>query len=276
MQQPPDFEMVEVSELPESVDWSDKMSPAPSQGGCGDCWAFAGTACIESHLAIAEDNAPRKLSEMNMFECSPDPQECGGTGQCEGSIPELGWNYIADLTANNKGGMYTDADLPYDGRDKDCEGLTDGLTPVVGITGWTLLPSNDYKATMNAVAKVGPLALAVAAGEFSMYESGVFSSEASTVNHAVVLAGYGVDEDTNEKYYLIRNSWGTDFGENGYIRVKRTDDDGSNCQMDTDPLDGISCALDENGNRVDVPAQKVCGNSAILYDTSYPVGVHTL
>jgi cathepsin L len=232
-------------------------------------------------LAIAEEEEPLKLSEVNMFECSPDPLECGGTGKCEGSTPELGWNYIADITVRNQGGMYTNEDLPYEHPpvDKECEGLTDGLTPAVGITGWTLLPTNDYKSTMNAVAKVGPLALAVAAGEWSSYESGVFTSSSTVVNHAVVLAGYGVDDATGEKYYLIRNSWGPEFGENGYIRVQRTDEDDqeSRCGRDNDPLVGITCALDENGNkRENIPSEKVCANSAILYDTSYPVGVHRL
>jgi cathepsin L len=77
-----------------------------------------------------------------------------GTGKCEGSTPEIGWNYIADLTAKNQGGMYLLDDLPYTGIEEDCEGLTDNLTAVVGVEGWTLLPSNDYKATMNALAKV--------------------------------------------------------------------------------------------------------------------------
>ena len=78
-------------------------------------------------------------------------------------------------------------DLPYEAMDKNCQGMTDNLTPVVGLTGWTLLPTNDYKATMNAVAKVGPLALAVAANEWSMYESGVFSGESATVNDSITL-----------------------------------------------------------------------------------------
>ncbi len=110
-----------------------------------------------------------------------------------------------------------------------------------------------------------------------MYESGVFSgSGSSTVNHAVVLAGYGVDEETGEKYYKIRNSWGPDYGESGYIRVIRSDDDSTNCSVDNDPLEGIACALDENGNKIDVENPSVCGNSAILFDVSYPVGVRRL
>lgn len=121
------------------------------------------------------------------------------------------------------------------------------------------------------------MSLAVAAGEWAYYESGVFSSDQSEVNHAVVLAGYGIDENTGEKYYLIRNSWGLSFGEWGYIRIKRSDDDDNNCKMDTDPLVGITCALDANGNKkTDIPAEKVCGDSAVLYDVSYPVGVHRL
>ena len=71
-----------------------------------DCWAFAATACVETALAIAEDGDVVKLSEENMFECSPDPQQCGGIGKCEGPIPELDWNYIADITAKKTGGMY--------------------------------------------------------------------------------------------------------------------------------------------------------------------------
>lgn len=272
--------MEEVSDLPESVDWrSNLVSPVPKQGSCGDCWAFAATACVEAHLAIgegSEGSAVEKLSVMNMFECSPNPQQCGGTGKCEGSIPELGWNYIADLTVKNRGGMYSYQDIPYQSYEKDCEGLTDGLTPIVGLTGWTLLPSNDYKTTMNAVHKVGPLAIAVAAGDWMYYESGVFSGDHTTVNHAVVLAGYGVDETTGEKYYRIRNSWGNLFGENGYIRIKRTDDDDNVCVVDTEPLDGIACALDENGNKLEVEQPKVCANSAVLFDVSYPVGVHRL
>jgi cathepsin L len=78
LQKPVDFQMEEVADLPESVDWSDKVSAAPNQGGCGDCWAFAATACVESQLAIAENTTPVKLSETSVFECSPNPQHCGG------------------------------------------------------------------------------------------------------------------------------------------------------------------------------------------------------
>lgn len=78
LQEPPEFEMEEVSDLPDSVDWSDKINPAPNQGECGACWAFVATACIESQLAIVTGEDPVKLSETNMLECAPNPQHCGG------------------------------------------------------------------------------------------------------------------------------------------------------------------------------------------------------
>jgi cathepsin L len=76
MQLPFDFEIEPISSLPASVDWTDIVNPAPSQG-CGDCWAYAATACIESHLAMATANL-MQLSYVNMLECTPNPERCGG------------------------------------------------------------------------------------------------------------------------------------------------------------------------------------------------------
>lgn len=92
----------------------------------------------------------------------------------------------------------------------------------------------------------------------------------------MLLVGYGTDEITGEDYYLIRNSWGSGWGENGYIRIKRGEDDSTNCVMDDEPLLGIGCELDDNGYQVDVQPVQVCGESAVLFDVAYPVGVHML
>lgn len=114
--------------------------------------------------------------------------------------------------------MFKIMDLPYNISKLSCD-LESGNAPAaVGIDGWTKLPGNDYKATMNALAKIGPLVIAVSADCWGSYEKGVFDSQQckqSTINHAVLMVGYGVDEVTGEKYYKIRNSWGTTFGENG-------------------------------------------------------------
>jgi len=277
---PPDFEMKEVSDLPDTVDWAaaGKVDPTvPMQGGCGSCWTFAATAAIESHLAIAQGDAPVvTLSEQTMLDCTPNPDQCGGTGECFGATVELGLNYIADLTASGAGGMYAIGDVPYTGSDgPSCEDLAAGKRAAVGIEGWTALPPNDYQATMNAL-QVGPVAVAVGAGNWVLYEKGIFNGTDATINHAVLLVGYGLDEETGEKFWKIRNSWGPTFGEEGYIRLKRTDDDGSLCVTDAEPLLGIACALDERGNTVDVAPVEVCGTSGVLFDVSYPKGVHSL
>ena len=80
-----------------------------------------------------------------------------GTGDCAGATVELALNYVADLTAKKQGGMFSFHDVPYQGSSEtwvECDDVTSGKKPVVGIEGWTKLPGNDYKATMNAVAKV--------------------------------------------------------------------------------------------------------------------------
>ena len=80
-----------------------------------------------------------------------------GKGDCDGATVELALNYVADLTFKKQGGMFSIADVPYNGSSENwvkCNDVTSDKTPVVGIEGWTQLPDNDYKATMNAVAKV--------------------------------------------------------------------------------------------------------------------------
>jgi len=279
--QPPAFEMKEVEDLPDSVDWAEagNVNPEiPNQGGCGSCWTFAATGTIEAHLSIATGEEPFTLSEQNLLQCAPNPEQCGGTGGCEGSTAELAYNYIADLSARQTGGMYNIADVPYHSAESswvgECEELTAGETPSVGIEGWTILESNDYKSVMNALAQVGPVAIAVAARTWATYEKGVFDSQQTAINHAVVLVGYGVDDDTGEKYFKVRNSWGSGFGEDGYIRLKRDDEDSTSCNTDNDPLEGVGCALDDNGDTIDIVPVQVCGACGVLFDVAYPVGVH--
>ena len=133
-------------------------------------------------------------------------------------------------------------------------------------------------ANEHSDSQVGPVVVAVDALNWAFYEKGVFedAKDASTVDHAVLLVGYGVDVDTNEQFYKIRNSWGPTFGENGFIRIRRSDDDDEDCYLDENPLVGLACALDDNGNKIDAQPVKVCGPDGILFDVAYPVGAHYL
>ena len=133
-------------------------------------------------------------------------------------------------------------------------------------------------ANEHSDSQVGPVVVAVDALNWQFYEQGVFedTKDASTVDHAVLLVGYGVDVNTGEQFYKIRNSWGPTFGENGFIRIRRNDDDDEHCYLDENPLVGLACALDDNGNKIDVQPVKVCGTDGILFDVTYPVGAHYL
>jgi len=256
-------------DLPASVDWRDKgaVTPVKDQGQCGSCWAFATTEVIESHVQIATGTLP-VLSSQQVTSCTPNPLHCGGTGGCRGSIPQLGFTYVQLF-----GHVEEDA-YPYvsgtSGSTEDCEYNLDNLTPVVGLTGYTILTANNVQAVMEHVAEVGPLSVAVDASSWSWYSGGVFDDcsydQNIALNHAVVLVGYGTDSAEGD-YWLVRNSWGTWWGEDGYIRLKR--ESSEVCGVNSTPMDGTAC---EGGPGND--QQTVCGMCGVLFDVSYPLGAH--
>ena len=140
-------------------------------------------------------------------------------------------------------GITSDALWKYKGSTGTCT----THTPVAGIKGCAKIPENSYNATMRAVATVGPIAISVDAASWFSYSSGVFSGcgkqSSYDLDHAVQLVGYGVDSATKTPYWLVRNSWGTGWGESGYIRIKRNVDADmtKNCKDDNTPLDGCGC-----------------------------------
>ena len=266
---------VDVSALPAAVDWRDKgvVTGVKDQGGCGSCWAFASTAVMESHVAIATGTL-FQLAPQELVSCMPNPLECGGTGGCAGATSELAFQYYVD-----NGGVVQEFQMGYTsyyGKNGDCyiKNATaskdagpdpGGIThPVATITGFTKLPVNDHAALMHAVATYGPIAVSVDAS-WSGYESGIFESDNfnATIDHAVTLVGYGSED--GKDYWLVRNSWGPVWGEGGYIRLLRHDGSAQYCGVDTSPLDGVGC---KGG-----PAtMATCGTSGILSDSAYPVG----
>eukprot|EP01039_Chlorochromonas_danica_P009006 gene9006-9940_t len=266
---PADFVMKPVDSLPKTVDWrsSGVVSAVKDQGHCGSCWAFASTEVIESHVAISS-GLLFDLSVQQIAMCAPNTNHCGGTGGCDGSTAELAFTYLSGSYGIAQEFSYPYAS--YNGTTLACKAFHG--TPVATIDGYVHLPNNNYTALMNAIAQVGPVAVNVDASVWHAYQGGIFqgcSTETLDINHVVVLVGYGVDSATGLKYWLVRNSWAPTWGEIGYIRLLRRDDDESSCAIDSTPQDGVAC------DGEDEPV-KVCGTCGLIYDAAYPTGARAL
>jgi len=177
------------------------------------------------------------------------PHKCGGTGGCEGATEELAFNMSETL------GLPLESDLPYAGADGKCS----PYKAAVKNSGFVKLPINDAKAFETALATKGPLAITAAAEPWMLYGGGIFSGctgdEGADLDHGIQAVGYAQD------YWIVRNSWGPGWGEEGYIRLSRANDDVTS--VDKTPADGIACEP--------IPSsQTVKGECGMLSDSSYP------
>lgn len=259
-----------LSSLPDRLDWRETegvVTETKNQGGCGSCWAFSATESLESMYAIATNSTAPKLSTQQMVSCSPNPDHCGGSGGCDGSTQELGYNYTQQV------GLSLEKDYPYEGRTGTCE--TSKISAAVKHTGYEMLPMNNYTSLITAVHEKGPIAISIAAGGlgWQLYGGGIYDDKhcGFVQDHGVGLVGYGSDtvgvfKKTKEDYWLVRNSWGKGWGEKGYIRIQRFGEGKEPCGMDKQPQDGSACTGDTK-------PVKYCGLCAILSDSSYPTGV---
>jgi len=258
-----EIQNIDISTLPSRVDWRDKevITAVKDQGQCGSCWAFGTAETVESHFAITH-GALMDLSEQQILDCTPNPNQCGGTGGCGGGTAELAYAQIMKM-----GGLSSEWTYPYQsyfGTNYMCEFNASATIPVAILSGFVVLPSNQYEPVLHAVANNGPLAISVDASSWSSYESGVYNGCNQTtpdIDHEVQLVGYGTDPNLGD-YWLVRNSWTSLWGERGYIRIKRSGK--APCGIDITPSDGTGC----NGGP---PQVTVCGTCGILYDVNYPL-----
>lgn len=263
-----------------TVDWRQRLpiTTGPEfvreQGGCGSCWAVAAVGTIEMHEELHRQNSSallqlegqrqlEPLSYEQLVDCTPNPRHCGGTGGCKGATGELAFRRVlaSGIAPANR---YSGYQHNGDGKCKAVE----NEKMLTYITGWQRLRDNKLQDLLQALTSAGPVVASVDATGWSLYRRGVFAGCPSDaiVNHAVVLTGYGVDPRLG-KYYMIRNSWGGGWGEEGFIRLRRhTTDKGvrGKCGIDRNPKEGVGC---DGG-----PAQiEVCGECGILSDISYPI-----
>jgi len=204
---------------PDSVDWREEgyVTPVKDQGQCGSCWSFGATGSMEGAI-MKKTGELVSLSEQNLVDCDHKSSACNGGLEI----------YAFDYVISN-GGINTEADYPYesgDGSRHQCR--YDDSNRVLTISSYTEYP-RDEEALTNNLAVEGPLSVGIDAGQrsFQHYSSGIYNEPSChklLLNHAVLAVGYGSESDGD--YFIVKNSWGTSWGMDGYILMAR---DGSNC-----------------------------------------------
>ncbi|CAK9873409.1 unnamed protein product [Sphagnum jensenii] len=202
-------------ELPTVKDWRPEgiVSRVKNQAHCGSCWTFSTTGALEAAHAQATGKMVL-LSEQQLVDCAGDFNNFG----CGGGLPSQAFEYI-----RYNGGLDTEEAYPYDAKDGTCKFLDNKVgAKVYDVVNITEGAENELK---HAVATLRPVSVAFEViNSFRLYKSGVFSDpdcrdSPQTVNHAVLAVGFGVDEN-GTPYWIIKNSWGADWGINGYFHME--------------------------------------------------------
>ncbi|GJX10906.1 senescence-specific cysteine protease SAG39-like protein [Tanacetum coccineum] len=202
-----------VTAVPSSMDWRKKgaVTPIKDQGQCGCCWAFSAVAAMEG-ITQLKTGKLISLSEQELVDCDTSGVDQG----CEGGLMDNTFDFII----SNKG-LTSESNYPYKGVDGTCNSNEES-NHAATITGHEDVPANSESALLKAVASQ-PVSVAIDASgsDFQFYSSGVFTGECGTeLDHGVTAVGYGTSDD-GTKYWLVKNSWGTSWGQEGYIMMER-------------------------------------------------------
>jgi len=210
--------------IPDSVDWRTEgaVTKVKNQGECGSCWAFSTTGSLEG-AHFRHSGKLVELSEQQLVDCSGKYHNEG----CNGGMMDNAFDYIKD-----NGGLDTEDSYPYQARQGKCR----FKKKYVGVTctGYTDVPSGKEDLLKEAVATVGPVSIAIDVTEdkFMLYKEGILvddtcSNAEDQLNHGVLVVGYGTNTTNsgeNMDYWIVKNSWGTGWGEQGYVRMARNND----------------------------------------------------
>ncbi|KAI6646581.1 Cathepsin L [Oopsacas minuta] len=200
--------------VPDCVDWREKgyVTDVKNQEACGSCWSFSTTGSLEGQH-FRKTNKLVSLSEQNLIDCSGSY----GNKGCNGGVMDYAFAYI-----KKNGGIDTEADYPYVADQTDCQYKSDASGAT--LRDWVDINSENETQLLIAVASQGPISVAIDASHssFQLYESGVYAEpdcSSSELDHGVLVVGYGIEDGV--KYWLVKNSWGASWGEDGYIKMTR-------------------------------------------------------
>ncbi|GLH14385.1 Cathepsin L-like proteinase [Gryllus bimaculatus] len=225
---PPTQELMEkVAGLPQSFDWRNLgginyVSPIRNQAICGSCYAFSSMGMLEARVRVQTNNTQTPIfSTQDIVSCSELSQGCEG-----------GFPYLVAGRYGKDFGVVPEQCNPYQGHDGPCTRDTcyRHYTARYSYIGGYYGGCNEY-AMQLALFQGGPISVAFEVHQdFMSYKGGIYHytgvgspsfNPFVLVNHAVLVVGYGVDGETGEKYWIVKNSWGESWGENGYFRIRR-------------------------------------------------------
>ncbi|KAG8186595.1 hypothetical protein JTE90_019917 [Oedothorax gibbosus] len=201
------------AQYPISVDWRKEglVTEVKDQKACGSCWAFSATGSLEGQHKRKTGKLV-SLSEQNLVDCA------GGEGNdgCDGGLIDSAFDYV------KKHGIDTETSYPYIAKEQKCHFKKENIGAT--LTGYVDVQENDETDLMKAVATVGPVSVAINAQGplFMHYKSGIYDvddCDPKGLNHGVLAVGYG--SENGQDYWIVKNSWGPNWGESGYIRMAR-------------------------------------------------------
>jgi len=196
------LDMTNPIEEPTDFDWREKgaVQKVKNQGQCGSCWAFSATGAIESINFIKNGTLP-DLAEQQLVDC--DKSESG----CNGGMESDAIEWVA-----KNGGQCAQKDYPYTARDGTCKKTCSPLGKVKGCQRFT----GEPKLQTNIINQPCTVAVDAGSSDWQSYHGGVYAGKCGKqLNHAILAVGY------TQAYWIVKNSWGTSWGANGYIFMKR-------------------------------------------------------